>query len=197
MIHLPPAVAIVLRELESFGAANDAAESHRERKMLNLDWPAAEILHLAVRQSRRRRILEIGTSNGFSAIWLAAALPADGTGSLISIDRDPDKLAAAARNLERAGLLDRVTLMEGEASDVVAGLEGPFDCVFFDADRISAPDQLARLLPKLAPDASLFADNVLSHPGEIEGYLAAVEECGLFDSVVLPVGKGLAIAVRR
>jgi predicted O-methyltransferase YrrM len=68
--------------------------------------------------------------------------------------------------------------------------------VFFDADRRSAPEQVAALLPKLAPDAFLLADNVLSHPDEIAGYMAALEGLPDFDRVVVPIGKGLSVAYR-
>jgi predicted O-methyltransferase YrrM len=78
----------------------------------------------------------------------------------------------------------------------VAALTGPFDCVFFDADRRSAPEQVRALLPKLAPDAFLFADNVLSHPDEIAGYLTTLEGLADFDRVVVPIGKGLSVAYR-
>lgn len=63
----------------------------------------------------------------------------------------------------------------GDATEVVGELEGPFDGVFFDADRVSAPSQLAILLPKLEADVILLADNALSHPLEIAGYREAVE----------------------
>lgn len=69
--------------------------------------------------------------------------------------------------------------------------------MFFDADRISAPEQLAVLLPKLSGDALLCADNALSHPDEIAGYLKVVESAGTFDTTLVPVGKGLYIARKR
>jgi predicted O-methyltransferase YrrM len=102
----------------------------------------------------------------------------------------------AKENLERAGLLDRTELLLGDATEIVAGLKGPFDAVFFDADRFSAPEQLALLLPKLSPDALLLADNVLSHPEEIAGYLAAVNALTDFEHTIVPVGKGLSVAFR-
>ncbi len=86
--------------------------------------------------------------------------------------------------------------MQGEATAAVATLPGPFDVVFFDADRRSAPDQLALLLPKLTSDVFLLADNALSHPDEIAGYLAAVAALPAFEHVILPVGKGLSMAYR-
>jgi predicted O-methyltransferase YrrM len=118
-------------------------------------------------------------------------------GRLVSIERNPAKLEMARENLQRAGLLNFVTLLEGEASDVVKALEGPFDCVFFDADRISAPKQLEILMPKLQPDLLLLADNALSHPDEVADYLTAVSRLADFSSVTVPVGKGLNIAYRQ
>jgi predicted O-methyltransferase YrrM len=115
----------------------------------------------------------------------------------MSIERDAYKQEHADANLRRAGLRETVDLLLGEATPIVAALAGPFDCVFFDADRHSAPEQVAALLPKLAPDALLLADNVLSHPNEIAGYLAALEGLPDFDRLVVPIGKGLSVAYRR
>ncbi|SDT95785.1 Predicted O-methyltransferase YrrM [Verrucomicrobium sp. GAS474] len=197
MISLPPQVETVLRAMAQEGATHDTAETAHARKRLNLEWPTAETLFVAVRLARRRRILEIGTSNGFSTIWLASAIAQQEEGELISIERHAEKSAQAAHNLKKAGLSRWVTLLQGEATPVVAELEGTFDCVFFDADRVTAKDQFASLLPRLTPDALLLADNVLSHPHEIAGYLECVEESGHFDCVTLPVGKGLHLAMRR
>jgi len=165
--------------------------------MLNLEPETAALLHILVRATHRQSILEIGTSNGYSTIWLAHAMRARSNGRLVSIERNPAKLEMARENLQRAGLLNSVTLVEGEASDVVRTLEGPFDCVFFDADRISAPKQLEILIPKLVPDVLLVADNVLSHPEEVADYLSAVSGLTDFSSVTVPVGKGLNIAYRQ
>ena len=81
----------------------------------------------------------------------------------------------------------------GEATDIVAVLSGPYDCVFFDADRITAPAQLELLLPKLTRPALLLADNALSHPNEIQGYIRRVEEMPNISHAILPVGKGLSV----
>ena len=184
-----------LTELYETGRQHDAHEQERSKKMLNLELETAQFLHLLLRSSRRANVLEIGTSNGYSTIWLAWALVAGG-GRIISIDRDAQKQALADANLRQVGLRERVELTCGDATEIVAALAGPFDCVFFDADRYSAPAQLALLLPKLTPDALLLADNVPSHPNEIAGYLEALEALPQFERVVLPVGKGLSIAYR-
>ena len=83
--------------------------------------------------------------------------------------------------LRRVGLREVVDFACGDATEIVAGLPGPFDCVFFDADRYSAPAQLSLLMPKLTPDVLLLADNVLSHPTEIAAYLRALEALPGFD----------------
>jgi len=88
-------------------------------------------------------------------------------------------------------------VIQGSATEVVRELAGPFDCVFFDADRLSAHEQLQILLPKLAPDVLLLADNVLSHPQEIADYIAEVGQLPGFASVTVPIGKGLHVAYRQ
>jgi predicted O-methyltransferase YrrM len=186
----------LLTDLEAWGRLNDESTPERGKKMLNLEPDTAQLLSILVRAGRRTRLLEIGTSNGYSTIWLAWSAGAVG-GRVISIDRDTDKHALAAVNLRRAGLQDFVDLQLGDATTVLAGLPGPFDFVFFDADRLSYPAQLSLLLPKLTADGLVLADNALSHPEEIAGYLAAVQALPEFDHLIVPVGKGLSLAYRR
>ena len=186
----------LLTELEEAGRRHDAQEQEHSRKMLNLEPETAQLLSILVRSSRRTRLLEIGTSNGYSTIWLAWATHQVG-GHVTSIEREAHKLALADDNLRQAGLREGVDLIHGDATEVVATLAGPFDCVFFDADRKSAPSQLALLLPQLTAEVFLLADNALSHPQEITAYLAAVQALPQFEHLVIPVGKGLSIAYRH
>ena len=184
-----------LDKLHQQGEYNDTRQADRRQKMLNLEPETAHLLSFLVHSSKRTRILEIGTSNGYSTCWLAWAAQQTG-GLVISIDREEHKHIQADTNLRQAGLRELVELRCGDATEIVASLPGPLDCIFFDADRYSAPAQLALLLPKLAPDALLLADNVLSHPTEIAGYLAAVQALADFEHMVIPVGKGLSVAYR-
>jgi predicted O-methyltransferase YrrM len=184
-----------LSELYQQGQENDAQQTERRQMMLNLEPETARLLSFLVRSSKRTRLLEIGTSNGYSTCWLAHAMSQTG-GHVTSLDREEHKIARAEANLRRAGLRELVTLHCGDATELVASLDGPFDCVFFDADRYSAPAQLALLMPRLTPNALLLADNVLSHPAEIAGYLEAVRARQDFEHMVVPVGKGLSIAYR-
>lgn len=192
-----PTLDDLLRTLELEGRAHDAAEPVHDRKRRNLERPTAELVRLLILSGRRRRVLEIGTSNGTSALWIAGALrQTPGASPLVTVERDPARADEARANFERAGLAAWVEVRVGEATAVVADLVGPFDAVFFDADRLGAPDQLALLAPKLAPDALLMADNALSHPDEIRGYLDAVGRLPGFTSAIVPVGKGLHVAHR-
>jgi predicted O-methyltransferase YrrM len=190
---MSPELRTLLKGLEDHAAAHDAVETEHSRKLLNLEPDTAQLLSILVRSSGARRVLEIGTSNGYSTIWLASSVGTSG-GRVTSIDRSQGKQDMARENLTKAGLLEYVDLRCGDATEVVKTLPGPFDFVFFDADRKSAPDQLTLLLPKLAPVALILADNVLSHPAEIADYLAVVNSLKRLQHVVVPVGKGLSIA---
>ena len=105
------------------------------------------------------------------------------------------KLVLARKNLAPAGFGHRVELREGNATEVIAGLKGPFDCVFFDADRVSAPSQLRLLLPKLSGDVLLLADNALSHPEEIFGLQDHGRAIAGFHLYVDPGREGIAYSM--
>lgn len=195
IFRMDPILRGILAELELFGNQNDAAHDDRSKKMLNLEPDTAQLMSILVRTSGCKRMLEIGTSNGYSTIWLAWSASLTG-GQVISIEMNPDKQAMADTNLKRAGLRDKVDLRLGNATEIVAQLKGTFDFVFFDADRLSAPDQLKLLLPKLESGALVLADNVLSHPDQIADYLSAITAPADFDHMVIPVGKGLSVAYK-
>jgi predicted O-methyltransferase YrrM len=185
-----------LRQLEESGGSHDQGESQHSRRFLNLERETAEAIVVLLKIAGVRNLLEIGTSNGYSTIWIASAISPYG-GRMTSIEKNPEKHYLAQENLSRTGLLPFVQLLLGDATEIVTSLPGPFDCVFFDADRISAPEQLDMLLPKLASPALLLADNALSHPDEIAGYLARIEQLDQTSHVVLKIGKGLSVAWRE
>ena len=183
----------LLQRLEAEGLKHDSIETQHARKFLNLEPATAELVAILLQIARIRNLLEIGTSNGYSTIWLAATIGPQG-GHVTSIEKDPQKHAMAHENLTAANLLRYVDLQLGDATEVAARLAGPFDCLFFDADRISAPQQLEILLPKLSLPGLLLADNAISHPDQIAGYLARIEKIERVSHTIVPVGKGLSIA---
>jgi predicted O-methyltransferase YrrM len=192
---MSPELRTLLKQLEEHGRAHDARESEHSRRLLNLEPETAELVSILARSSGARRALEIGTSNGYSTIWLAASIGPAG-GRVVSVDRSGEKQGMARENLSQAGLSEYVDLRCGDATEVVRTLTGPFDLVLFDADRKSAPAQLNLLLPKLAATAFVLADNVLSHPAEIADYLVMLKGLLQFRHVVVPIGKGLSIAFK-
>jgi 2-amino-4-hydroxy-6-hydroxymethyldihydropteridine diphosphokinase len=121
------------------------------------------LLQSVVRMVGARRILEIGTLGGYSAIWMARALPRDGR--LISLELVPHHAQVARRNIERAGLADRVEVRVGRAADTLAAMEAetvePFDLVFIDADKRSNPDYLDVALRLTRPGSVIVVDNVV------------------------------------
>ncbi|WP_263417355.1 O-methyltransferase [Terriglobus albidus] len=188
-----PLTLSVLKRIEAEGAENDNRESEHARKWLNLEPETGSLLSLLLKLSRVHNVLEIGTSTGYSTICIASVLQEHG-GRVTTIERDSVKQAKAKTNIAEAGLSDHVDWKLGEATEIVAALSGPYDCVFFDADRISAPAQLDLLLPKLSRPALLLADNALSHPDQIRDYLRRVDELPGVAHTVIPIGKGLSVA---
>ena len=183
----------LLAEIQEFGRAFDESEQVPDRRMRNLKPETAQLVSLLARSGRRRRILEIGTSSGYSTIWLAWSVRQHG-GHVTSIDHSEEKLALAQANLHKAGLSEFVELRHGDATAVVSELEGPFDFVLFDSVQVKPYLQLERMLPKLTKDALVLADNVLSHAADMKPFLDLIDAQPDFDRVVVPVGKGLCIA---
>ena len=103
----------LLAEIEEHGREHDARETEHSRKMLNLEPDTARLVYIFARSSGAKRILEIGTSNGYSTIWLASAAAETG-GRVTTIDKSAEKQAMARENLRRAGLLDCVELLLGK-----------------------------------------------------------------------------------
>jgi predicted O-methyltransferase YrrM len=185
----------LLDELARYGADNDARETERPRRMLNITPDTGRLLSIIVRATRATRILEVGTSNAYSTIWLADAARETG-GRVTTLELLPGKVSLARENLRRAGLEDRVEIRQGQAADTLPTLPGPFDLVFLDANRPEYLRYLELVLPKLVPGGLLVADNVVSHASELAEYLARVKsDPGLF-SVTVPIGNGEEISLK-
>lgn len=122
-----------------------------------------KFLHLLARLMQAKKILEIGTLGGYSTIWLARALPADGR--LISLEIDPKHAEVARANLARAGLSGVAEVRVGRAIDslpqVAAEGHGPFDLIFIDADKPSNPDYFQWALKLARPGTLIIVDNVV------------------------------------
>jgi predicted O-methyltransferase YrrM len=112
-----------------------------------------------VRLTGAKRILELGTFTGYSSIAMASALPPDGR--IITCDVDPDATAIARRYMDESGLGDKIEIRVGPALETISTLEGPFDIVFIDADKPNYEAYYEAVLPLLAENGLIIADNVL------------------------------------
>jgi len=118
-----------------------------------------KLLHLLARSVGARRILEVGTLGGYSTIWLARALPADG--ELVTCEINPKHAEVARANIARAGLEGVVDVRVGPALETLATLDGPFDLAFIDADKRSNPDYFRHALRMSRPGRLIVVDNVV------------------------------------
>jgi caffeoyl-CoA O-methyltransferase len=118
-----------------------------------------QFLARLVRLSGAKRILELGTFTGYSSISMASELPADG--QIITCDIDPEATGIARRYMDESGFGDKIEIRLGPALETIETLEGPFDLVFIDADKPNYKAYYEAVLPKLADNGVLIADNVL------------------------------------
>ncbi len=149
--------------LEATLAAGDAAGL----PPINVAPNQGKLLYLLAKLRGARRILEVGTLAGYSAIWLARALPEDG--QLITIEVDPKHAEVARQSLAGAGLADRAEVRLGAALDVLPSLSGPFDLVFIDADKQNNVHYFDHALRLSTPGTVIIVDNVVRGGAIVNG----------------------------
>lgn len=208
--------------IETLFAPSDAALEQSLRDLEAAGMPEisvspaqGKLLQLIARMSGARRVLEIGTLAGYSAIWLARALPSGGR--LISLEVDAAHAAVARRNIERAGLSTIVDIRLGAAADSMRRLidarEQPFDLIFVDADKQSYPEYLDLSLALSRPGTVILADNVIRSGRVMEdapsdanvrgakAFNQALAANPRLDSVIVPVFRqkldGMSISIVR
>ena len=185
----------VAADLLAASKAHDATQSDRLLRFRNVEPETAELLGVLVRATRAGRILEIGTSNGYSTIWLADAAEATG-GAVTSVEIDPERTELARANLAEAGVT--AELLTQDAGDVLRGSpDAAWDLVFLDAERPAYTGYWPELVRVLRPDGGIVAiDNALSHAGEVAEVSGLIEAEPSVTSALVPVGAGLLLAVR-
>jgi predicted O-methyltransferase YrrM len=175
---------------------HDASRSDRLERFRNVEPPTAELLGVLIRATGARRILELGTSNGYSTIWLADAAQETG-GTVVSVDVDAGRTGLARRNLRDAGLAEHAELRTEDAAETLAGsADAEWELVFLDAERPAYPGYLPDLVRTLAPGGLLAVDNVRSHEHELVEFTSLIEAEPALTQTVVPVGAGLRLAVR-
>jgi predicted O-methyltransferase YrrM len=186
----------LLRELEQFGRENDARARQRQEKMLNITPDTGEFLAILVHGAKARRVLEVGTSNGYSTLWLADAVSAL-NGQVVTVDVSATKAAMARQNLERAGLTRWVRQEVMDAGDILRRQPAAsVDLLFLDSERTQYTAWCSAIQVVLTPGGLLVADNAVSHSREMEPFLALVRAAAGWRSVVVPVGNGEFLALK-
>ena len=183
-------------ELERFGEENDNASIERSGRMLNITRDTGEFLSLLIRAMAARRILEIGTSNGYSTLWLAEAVRATG-GMVTTVEVAEYKFRLASANFARSGLASIVKPVHDDAARVLQQSEDDsFDFVFLDAERSQYVGWWRHLRRILRPGGLLVVDNATSHHEDVAPLVAAVKADFAFVTSLVPVGNGEFLAVR-
>jgi caffeoyl-CoA O-methyltransferase len=159
-------------------------------------------LSFLVGMTQAKRVLEMGTFTGWSAIAMARALPADGR--IVSCDINEETTAVARRYAEEAGVADRIDFRVGPGLETLASLEGPFDLAFIDADKGGYVDYYEAILPMLSPNGLIAADNTLfgfDSDSENARAISRFNEHVLHDerveAVLLPFREGVTLIRRR
>jgi predicted O-methyltransferase YrrM len=166
----------LLDELHRAGVEHDEGKADRVERLRNVEPDSARVLALLVRATPARRVLELGTSNGYSTMWLADAVGGRG-GRLLSVDVDAERSAEAARNLDRGGVREWVELrVEDAATTLRTSPESFWDMIFLDGERSAYAGYWPDLLRVLRPGGLLAVDNVLSHAEEVRA-LPGSREC--------------------
>ncbi|MBW0117009.1 O-methyltransferase [Pseudonocardia abyssalis] len=155
--------------LDEDPALDAALEANAEAGLPSIDVSPAQgkMLHLLARAIGARRILEVGTLGGYSTIWLARAVQPEG--SVVTCEIDPHHAQVATANIARAGLADTVDVRVGPAIDTLAGLTGPFDLAFIDADKASNAEYFAHALRLSRPGGVIVVDNVVRGGRVVDG----------------------------
>jgi predicted O-methyltransferase YrrM len=186
----------LLAELEQFGKTNDSSTSERPRKMLNITRDTGEFLAVLIRATLARRVLEIGTSNGYSTLWLASAARAIG-GSVTTVEYSDYKVGLASKNFDRSGLTPYISLVHDDAGRLLErSADSAFDFIFLDSERPEYPGWWPNLKRVLRPGGLLVVDNATSHPEEMAPFVALVKIDASFTTSLVPVGNGEFLAVK-
>lgn len=165
------------------------------------------LMQWLMRSINAGRVVELGTLAGYSGVWIARALPPGGR--LYTLEKNGQHASVARRSFERAGVADRVELLEGSAIEQLVGLapRGPFDMVFIDADKVSYEVYLAWAINNLRPGGMLAAHNALrggritapesDDDRAMAAFNRALATDSRLDSFILAIGDGMAVGIKR
>ncbi|MEL6110455.1 MAG: class I SAM-dependent methyltransferase [Planctomycetota bacterium] len=178
------------------GAENDRQASHHREMMLNITPETGRFLAMLVDGYRPNRILEIGTSNGYSTLWLARAAKTV-RASIDTVEFNPAKVRMAVSHFAESGFEKTITVQMRDAGDYLASCEdNHFDFVFLDSDRGRYQDWSDDLL-RVLDFGVMVIDNAVSHPEELIQLRERIDSESDLESVTLPIGNGQLVVTSR
>lgn len=191
-----PPVAKTDAEKKILGVLQDMYEKQR-RGMQNVSPADGRLLRVLTESVGAKHVVEVGTSNGYSAIWFCLALRSTG-GKLTTHEIDARRAAMARENFKRAGVDKIVTIVMGDAHKEVTKLKGPIDVVFLDADKEGYIDYLKKLLPLVRPGGLILAHNTSGQAGSMKDYLKAITTNKDLETIFLHMhAQGVGVTLKK
>lgn len=190
---MTPEAKRTLARLYEADAAQRAEGLPAGQRTRNIERSSGQYLHLLALAMRAQAMLEIGSSNGVSTIWLAAAARETG-GRVMGTELIPERAGEANDNLRDAGLAEFGRVFAGDARLILKGWVGPFDLALIDAEKDDYVAHLEVVLPLVRLGGVIVADNVVSH--DLSAYQSRLRTLAGVESVTLPVGRGLEFTVK-
>lgn len=161
----------------------------------NIPREAGILLNTLVKSTGAKSILEIGTSNGYSGIWLAEALQTTG-GKLITVESHTGRFEEARLNFVEAGVSENIEQILGHAPQAVENLEQTFDLMFFDAIKSEHLSYFEKLSPKLKKFGLIIADNIVTHAEELKTFIETMENNRAYQTTRLTIGSGFLVSLK-
>ncbi len=181
-----PSTKRLLQELEIFGTNHDG--------YYNIPADTGEFFYMLVKISKAKNILEVGTSNGYSTIWLAEAVKQN-KGKVTTIELMEHKIEMAKNNFKRAKL-NNIKIIQGDALKEIPRLKEKFDFLFLDAVKEDYINYFKLAYPKLTKNAVIVADNAIMFGKYMRDYLQYVENSKNLRSVLVPIGSGVEFSLK-
>lgn len=176
---------------------HDAQQADRLLRYRNIEAESAKLLSQFIRMQQAKSILEIGTSTGYSTLWLAEAAQAT-HGKVTTLEIDANRSTEAKRHVTELALNEVVDFWVGDAADYLKEAQETFDFILLDAERPAYENYWPDLKRLMKPKGGvLIIDNVISHAAEVSSFLALIKKDENFMSSILPVGAGLCLVVLK
>ncbi|ASL65057.1 putative caffeoyl-CoA O-methyltransferase [Bacillus cereus] len=187
----------LLLQLEQYGEEHDRNKKTREEKLRNVSREMGQFLSILVKGCNAKNILEIGTSNGYSTLWLANAVE-ETNGNVTTVELSSERVGEALVNFEKANLLQRIDIHNQEAGAFLdSQLDHSFDFIFLDSERTQYMWWFEHIKRMLQPQGFLVVDNATSHASELVEFIKMIEEDEMFETVLLAFQKGAFVARKK